>query len=91
MAKHTPAPWRYEYADGYCGEIIAANGKFVCTFTDEPSESDARLLAAAPELLEALIECERYGGGYTNCDQSYLPPTVRAQIQTAIAKARGEP
>ena len=56
-ALHTPGPWRYDYEIGYCGELIAADGTCIATFTDEPSEQDARLIAAAPELLEALRRC----------------------------------
>jgi hypothetical protein len=52
--QHSQGPWRYDYQDGYCGEIVAKNGKVVATFTDEPSAPDARLIAAAPDLLEAL-------------------------------------
>jgi hypothetical protein len=52
--QHTPGPWRYDYELDYCGEIIASNGTSICSFTDEPSTNDARLIAAAPELLEAL-------------------------------------
>ena len=51
--QHTPGPWRYDYEPGYCGEIIASNGKEVATFTDEPNAPDARLIAAAPDLLDA--------------------------------------
>jgi hypothetical protein len=49
-----------------------------------------RLHSLNQELVEALVECERYGGGYTNCEESYLPPFVRGKIQTALAKAKGE-
>lgn len=42
------------------------------------------------ELLAALLECERYGGGYTNCNESYLPPTVREKARAAIAKAEAK-
>ena len=90
MSKHTPGPWAVHGLDVRDdGESLIAR---VSWRRDEEQEPfNAHLIAAAPELLEALIECERYGGGYTNCDQSYLPPTVRAQIQTALDKARGEP
>jgi hypothetical protein len=37
---------RYDYEDGYCGELIAANGVTVATFVDEPSTEDARRLVA---------------------------------------------
>lgn len=56
MSAHTPGPWRYDYEVGYCGEIVASNGQTICTFNDEPLPSHARLIAAAPELLEALID-----------------------------------
>jgi hypothetical protein len=52
--KSTPGPWRYDYEIGYCGEVIAAGGASVCSFDEEPTPDDARLIAAAPELLEAL-------------------------------------
>jgi hypothetical protein len=48
-----------------------------------------RLHEVNQELVEALVECERYGGGYTNCEESYLPPFVRDKIQIALAKVRG--
>lgn len=51
---HTPGPWAYRTEDGYCGEIVASNGTFLCAFADDPSEANARLIAAAPDLLDAL-------------------------------------
>ena len=45
-----------------------------------------RLHQVNQELAEALKECERYGGGYTNCEESYLPPTVRDKVRAALAK-----
>ena len=65
MSKHTPGPWRWD--DGDCEDdmprLMAPSGK-VCHFGNAmqyyptegkpPSNSDARLIAAAPELLEAL-------------------------------------
>jgi hypothetical protein len=52
--KHTPGPWRYDYESGYCGELIASNGKEVASFINEPDAPDARLIAAAPDLLVEL-------------------------------------
>ena len=52
MSQHTPGPWRYDYAPGDCGELLAANGTTIAEFVIEPSEGNARLIAAAPELLE---------------------------------------
>ena len=49
-----------------------------------------RLHEVNQDLVEALEECERYGGGYTNCEESYLPPTIRNKVQAALAKHRGQ-
>ena len=57
-AKHTPGPWRYEYEPGYCGELIAPDGMTIAVFVDEPRPYDARLIAAAPDLLAALRRAE---------------------------------
>jgi hypothetical protein len=59
MSKHTPGPWNVsecgsiEFADGFLGEAYDFNGT---TKTDLPMMANARLMAAAPELLEALKE-----------------------------------
>lgn len=45
-AQHTQGPIRYDYAPGYCGELIASDGHSVATFDDEPSQEDASRLAA---------------------------------------------
>ena len=50
-AQHTPGRIRYDYEPGYCGELIASNGITIATFTDEPSEADARRLVACWNLL----------------------------------------
>ena len=56
MSKHTKGPWEYLPGNGSeCGAITSKTG-WVCDFFDDPSPEDARLIAAAPELLEALEE-----------------------------------
>jgi len=81
MSKHTPGPWlaqgRYIGVKGhmsYIGECSDQNGNW----TNEPmAVANAHLIAAAPELLEALKDMgARYG----------LTDLARA----AIAKAEGE-
>lgn len=53
--QHTPGPWNVsecgsiEFADGFLGEAYDFNGT---TKTDLPMMANARLMAAAPELLE---------------------------------------
>lgn len=60
--KHTPGPWRKAYRDG--GSTYAMEndkGQIVFLIADDkreiPTLGDARLIAAAPEILEALIQC----------------------------------
>ena len=53
--KWTPGPWRHwKEEPGYCGEMVAANGKSVCVFLDDPNDKDASLMETATELYEAL-------------------------------------
>lgn len=54
MTKHTPGPWRY--VDGYFDCDVWAGNKKVLSYERHPTDEDranARLMAAAPELLEA--------------------------------------
>ncbi len=74
-AKHTPGPWRIE-GQSICGNDI--NG-FICTWSGYAA--DARLIAAAPELIEALERILNY-------DNISLP--VENIARAAIRKARGE-
>ena len=46
MSAHTPGQLHYDYVPGYCGELLAENGTSICSFTDEPTNADARRLAA---------------------------------------------
>lgn len=55
VARHTPGPWRYLAADG----VIVGKDRPGLRATDEIawSVADYRLIAAAPELLDALRDC----------------------------------
>ena len=90
--KHTPGQWRYDgerlRLDSRAvirapdGIAVAAAEDFNRYDRDDEVEANARLIAAAPELLEALesthaLLIEMTGGGW--------PLALRA-----IAKARGE-
>ena len=66
MTKHTPGPWiHYDDSDAPSHRhVIAAIGKTIahvyCTKGHEEKDAiNARLIAAAPELLEALIGLQR--------------------------------
>ena len=102
MSKHTPGPWLRDGRTVYAlqhggwrkGEELLVNRFFthiqrVPDCTDEEAEANARLIAAAPELLEALKDLVRRYDPY-----AMTGPTegerVLAQAEAAIAKAEGE-
>jgi len=91
MSKHTPGPWIvYEFVDGY--EIRSPEAEcWVATASDPEAvwgaigrEEDARLIAAAPELLEALENLLKVheGEGGTQYNAADM-------ARAAIAKAKG--
>ena len=59
--KHTPGPWSYNRDEGGChGHVISTSDYIVAELPDfgdgaaPHTEANARLIAAAPELLDAL-------------------------------------
>lgn len=92
MAKHTPGPWTFNGGDDApILHIYAPDDKHL--FHGDRSlaeqEANARLIAAAPEMLEALqAVADRCNGGIDSTDQE-TGETFRALISAAIAKAGG--
>jgi hypothetical protein len=88
---HTPGPWiAAPYSSVVGAPVVSASGRSVAKVTyfalgesfsnhDAESDANARLIAAAPEMLEALRMYER------GEEATVLAATVRA----AIAKAEG--
>ena len=89
MSGHTPGPWRSERtpASAYFDwTVMAASGKgrtMQIGIDTDNTEADARLIAAAPDLLQAL--------------QSALERPLRVEgdtwwteVRAAVAKATGE-
>ena len=92
--KHTPGPWSIETEDEYCGQIDAANGEIVGVFVEDPNEHDARLIAAAPELLDALkYATDALSGGLWDYgpgqDEHEKCNEVLESCRAVIAKATG--
>lgn len=97
--KHTPGPWKLI---GSCALGFTVHGKHECGDTDalavcegikdrQCNEANARLMAAAPDLLEALqavIEDWELTlkAGHAIQDS----PCTRAIVHKALAKAKGE-
>lgn len=107
--KHTPGPWGIDASlDKRTGMNIrtadpvydgAEKGIRICRISRVPGTrfgqmaANARLIAAAPEMLEALlaavdsIDCAKGGDGTGECSCGYCQ--TRRQVQAAIRKATG--
>ena len=93
MNKHTPGPWRFDLArfnSGHedaglsaYGSVVSEEGDwFICGIEDAKEwEANARLIAAAPELYEAL--CDMVS------DHDDLSEATLEFARAALAKARG--
>ena len=100
--KHTPGPWTVydDSNDGKTNRIeIAARGKTVARIYQSVPEEDlpnARLIAAAPDLLEALVELsESFVDTYFDDPRSDEEIDGHQEFwenkaRAAIAKATGE-
>ena len=95
MSKHAPGPWAVVdlgYDSGRQVYVADNTGTTVCdcdwSHTDDECEANARLIAAAPEMYEALKEAE--------AELYQVPPADNEQLRTleivraAIAKAEGK-
>lgn len=90
--KHTPGPWVVDPAVRQGFTVYAPKEGFIVGTQDEEgrygaieSEANARLIAAAPDLLEALKELVAAADGV-----NAGPLTWLAKARAAIAKATGE-
>ena len=94
-AKHTPGPWRATMGTSQMsdpGTTIYHQGRWG-VYSDADShgdqEADARLIAAAPELLEALKHCEDVFMRHeiNRVDGEQISELALSVIRAAIAKA----
>ncbi|MDI3856369.1 hypothetical protein QK383_10405 [Pseudomonas aeruginosa] len=92
MRKHTPGPWEIErYSDGLIqivGNIraVSEHEEHVTNVVEAVTmgdEANARLIAAAPELLEALQVCIEQITALCSADD--VPDQARAAIAKATA------
>lgn len=89
MSKHTPGPWGFEktmlHSDHEAENIFANDGAeyLGAVWKGENAVPNARLMAAAPDMLEALkfaLQSDSF---------AFLKLDARIEIREAIAKAEG--
>jgi hypothetical protein len=90
MSKATPGPWtikRHGYESPYMAHAFIEPSVAAIWWPDgnEEQEANARLIAAAPELLEALKQCEHTPW----CDAWNGGAACDCSVPAAIAKAEG--
>ncbi|MBV6027252.1 hypothetical protein KUT53_22515 [Pseudomonas aeruginosa] len=85
MRKHTPGPWKWNH-----GRLLHnVAGEYSETILDieeeawRPTDDDAKLIAAAPDLLEALQVCIEQITALCSADD--VPDQARAAIAKATA------
>lgn len=96
QAQHTPGPWAFT-ADMYGLDNMrvfgvndaTGNGIANCGYDGRGEcKANARLIAAAPDLLAALDRVDAYLSPFDGEEDAYAE--IRSAIQQAIAKAKGE-
>lgn len=89
MSNYTYCSWRFEPSEmGICAAIVAeslSESLVVCDFADDPKLEDALLMAAAPDLFEALQNALELIDVI-----SPFECNVTRKARAAIAKAMGE-
>lgn len=89
-AQHTPGPWQIEIIDG--DPYVSRGSRLIAHV--QTQEDDARLIAAAPELLAALQEIEQLitsedsGSGW-HLKVANMGKDTAERVRSAIAKAEG--
>ena len=93
--KHTPGPWKAEHSGTGDATVIACPGwthkdgsNFSPTIVGRIGWEDARLIAAAPDLLAALKHIEALRVANFDPRDIAWEPAVR-EMHAAIAKAEG--
>ena len=89
----TPGPW-FACRPGDLGVTVAKLDNEWCVKCDqpvEPGEHDANLIAAAPDLVEALASLQAWvtDGGFEDTHEGVAE--ICGQARAALAKAYGEP
>lgn len=94
MAKHTPGPWEFNPVyDKMRNCLVVDNAKGNIQVRTDNITADARLIAAAPELLalakEALAQLEKMDFTCSANWNGSLKTNIALLLNAAIAKAEG--
>lgn len=95
MSAHTPGPWSVNLYEFTGRAAVVSETMHIASLTAKPeTNANARLIAAAPELLEALryIACEQSGWTFKVDPLEHARSVVeemRDKARAAIAKAEG--
>jgi len=88
--KHTAGKWEYSEISSVVGSLISSNSVDICAVIPQKdksiTEANAKLIASAPELLEACKQALKFIRCGDNMKQDLLIPT-ETSIEQAIAKA----
>ena len=85
--KHSPGLWTYQIGLN-CTEFFDADGATILLANFVLPDEVARLIAAAPEMLEALISIEHQPVPATRDSASIMARWMADRARAAIAKAR---
>ena len=86
MGKHTSGPWKLEKSSmGRTSRIISQDDLVIAECWNSEQEANARLIASAPELLEACKEALKEFN-----EMGYTPNYADNMLREAIAKAEGD-
>lgn len=89
MSKHTPGPWEIDEANP---EMVTAGEYYICDcdgdfyqdLEQSEYEANACLIAAAPDMLEALIKC------YKHIKNDMTVRGIVVEAKEAIERATGQ-
>lgn len=90
-AQHTPGPWSVVcvvYGSNVHPDI-AWIGYGSCRPKSE-HQANARLIAAAPDMLEALMKADKFISNYSSESRKGSFERMKMEVKAAIAKAKGE-
>ena len=101
---HTPTPWSVEFEADYedeqpkvyvcssatqCDLTVVATMGEALSISLERKKANARLIAAAPDLLEALTKLRDADDMGKPDGHNFMGPELRAATEAALSKAQG--